>query len=101
MNTEPRPRGPQPPQVEIRRRKLMSSDRELYDYIEALVAARELDRVAGDASGALDGHGAANRVWRESGRWSQRKQNIVDAEAPQDAQFVDGSARIEKLLADP
>lgn len=81
---QPRPRGPQPPQVEIRRRKLMSSDCELYDYIEAHVAARELDRVGGDASGAVDGHAPANRVWGASGRWSARKQRIIDAESTKD-----------------
>lgn len=67
------PKGPQPAPVEVRRRKLMTHDRELYEYITALVAARELDRAGGDASGALDGHGAANRVWSLSAMWAGRR----------------------------
>lgn len=72
-------KGPPPPPVEIRRRQLMTHDRELYDYIEALVAARELERVGGDAGGASDSYGAANRVWGEAGRWRQRREQIREA----------------------
>lgn len=56
--------------IEQRRRDLKRSDPDLYAYIEALAAARELDRAGGDASGARDKYGAANRVWREAARWA-------------------------------
>lgn len=56
--------------LEQRRRDLKRSDPELYAYIEALAAARELKRAGDAVSGALDGHGAANRLWAEAGRWA-------------------------------
>jgi hypothetical protein len=69
MTTSPtRPKGG----IEQARRDLMRDDRELYDYIEARVAARELKRAGDDASGAVDGYGAANRVWALAARWERK-----------------------------
>jgi hypothetical protein len=65
--------------VEQRRRDLKRSDPDLYAYIEALAAARELDRAGGLASGARDNYGAANRVWAEAGRWAAVRDRIRDA----------------------
>lgn len=70
-------KGPQPHPLEIARRKLMAHDRALYDYIEARVAARELKRAGGDASGALDQYGAANRVWHQAGWWEQKWRAMI------------------------
>lgn len=58
--------------IEQRRRDLMRADPKLYGYIEALVAGRELHRAAGVASGALDGHDAANRVYVIAERWAAK-----------------------------
>lgn len=66
--------------IEQARRDFMRSDPELYAYIEARVAARELKRAGGDASGAQDGYGAANRVWAESGRWERKWRAMLDQE---------------------
>lgn len=63
--------------VEQARRALMLSDPQLYRYIEAHVAARELDRAGGDASGAETGHGAANRIWQAAARWEGVKRDVV------------------------
>lgn len=65
------------PSIEQRRRDLKRSDPNLYAYIEALVAARELKRAGGDASGALDNYGAANRVWHLSGQWAAKRDRLV------------------------
>lgn len=58
--------------IEQARRNFMRDDPDLYAYIEARVAARELKRAGGDASGALDNYGAANRVWASSGQWEAK-----------------------------
>lgn len=75
----PRPKGG----IEQARRDLMRTDRELYDYIEARVAARELDRAGGDASGAIDNYGAANRIWASSARWLAKWRAMLDSERPE------------------
>lgn len=72
--TRERPKGG----IEQARRDLMRDDRELYAYIEARVIARELKRAGGDASGALDGHGAANRIWANAGRWEAKWRAMLD-----------------------
>jgi hypothetical protein len=66
--------------IEQARRNLMRDDAALYAYIEAHVAARELERAGDDCSGARDGHAAANRVWSLAGRWAARKREILAAE---------------------
>jgi hypothetical protein len=58
--------------IESRRRSFMHNEPDLYAYIEARVAARELDRAGGDASGAVDNYGAGNRVWRLSAQWEAK-----------------------------
>lgn len=78
-------KGPAPAPVEIRRRQLMTHDRELYAYIEARVAARELDRAGGDASGATDNYGAANRVWALAGTWEQKWRQMVEEQSSERA----------------
>lgn len=67
--------------IEQARRNLMMSDPALYQYIEALVAARELNRAGGDASGAIDNYGAANRVWELSARWVKKRDEIRKRDA--------------------
>ena len=62
--------------VEQRRRDLMRSDPDLYWYISARVAARELKRAGDTVSGARDGHGAANRLWALSARWDERRDRL-------------------------
>lgn len=63
--------------IEQARRNFMRDDPELYAYIEARVAARELDRAAGDASGALDNYGASSRVYVLSARWEQKWRGML------------------------
>jgi hypothetical protein len=65
--------------IEQARRNLMRDDPELYGYIEARVAARELNRAGGDAGGAADNYGAANRVWALSGRWEKKWRDMAAA----------------------
>lgn len=58
--------------IEQRRRDLMRDQPDLYDYIETLTEARTY-KVAGDlASGATDGHGAANRCYRRAASYARR-----------------------------
>lgn len=76
MSAIVRPKGG----IEQARRDLMRTDRELYDYIEARVAARELNRAGGDASGATDNYGAANRVWSLSARWEGKWRKAIQDE---------------------
>lgn len=63
--------------IESRRRDFKADEPGLYAYIEARVAARELERAAGDASGATDGYGAANRVYSLAGRWEQKWRGML------------------------
>lgn len=56
----------------------MRDDPELYAYIEARVAARELDRAGGDASGAINEYGAANRVWSRSAVWEAKWRGMLE-----------------------
>ena len=72
MNVE-RPKGG----IEQARRNLMHDDPELYAYIEARIAAREVKRAGDSASGALDGYGAANRVWALAGTWEQKWRGML------------------------
>jgi hypothetical protein len=62
--------------IEQDRRNFMEAEPALYAYIEALVAARELERAGGDASGATSGEGAANRVWALAGKWRERAERM-------------------------
>lgn len=73
MTMPDRPKGG----IEQARRNLMRDDPELYRYIEARVAARELKRAAGDASGAVDQYGASNRIYRLSAWWEQRWRDML------------------------
>lgn len=58
---------------------MVRDDPELYHYIEARVAARELDRAGGDASGAVDNYGAANRIWALSAQWEKKWRAMLPA----------------------
>lgn len=58
--------------IEQARKNLMREDPELYAYIEACVAMRELDKAGDMVSGALDGHGAANLVWQFASQWRDK-----------------------------
>lgn len=64
--------------IEQARRNFMHDDPELYQYIEARVAARELDRAAGDASGALNNYGAANRIYSLSAGWERKWRGMLE-----------------------
>lgn len=77
MSVVDRPKGG----IEQARRNFMRDDPELYAYIEARVAARELNRAGGDASNAADNYGAANNVWAVSARW-EAKWRAMLAEQP-------------------
>lgn len=79
MADVPRPKGG----IEQARRNLMRDDPELYAYIEARIAARELKRAGGDASGAADNYGAGNRVWALSARWEQKWRDALEQERRQ------------------
>jgi hypothetical protein len=68
--------------IETRRRDFKADEPELYAYIEALIAARELERAGGDASGAQDGYGAANRVWHLAGTWRARRDALRAVDKP-------------------
>lgn len=72
--------------IEQARRNMMRDDRELYEYIEARIAARELDRAGDDCGGALNEYGAANRVWSLSARWENKWRSMLAAEAEVAAQ---------------
>lgn len=63
--------------IEQARRNFMRDDPELYAYIEARIAARELNRAGGDAGGATDQYGAANRVWNLSGWWEAKWRGML------------------------
>lgn len=69
----PRPKGG----LEQARRNLMRDDPQLYAYLEARVAARELKRAGDDASGSIDGYGAANRVYNLAGQWEQKWRGML------------------------
>ena len=57
-----------PVEIEQRRRDFMADEPELYAYIYAIVAAKVLDSAGDTTSGAIDGHAAANRLWKLSTR---------------------------------
>lgn len=65
--------------IEQARRNFMRDDPELYAYIEARIAARELKRAGDDASGASDNYGAANRVYANSARWEQKWRAMLES----------------------
>lgn len=48
------------------RRDLKRDNPDLYAYIRAFEVAKALDSAGDTASGSLDGHHAANRIWREA-----------------------------------
>jgi len=86
-------KGPLPHPLELERRRLMAHNRLLYDYIEALVAARELKRGGDDASGALDGHCAANRLYASRDRWRRKVEqlrSVMPAEFTEDEVVLPG-----------
>lgn len=63
--------------IEQARRNFMRDNSELYAYIEARVVARELDRAGDTASGAEDGHGAANRIWQMAAPWERKWREML------------------------
>lgn len=50
--------------IEQSRRDFAAREPVLYAYMAHVEAAKALDSAGDAASGATDGHGAANRVWR-------------------------------------
>lgn len=99
-------KGPAPSSIEIERRKFMTARRDLYDYIEALVAAREWERAGDTVSGASDGYSAANRAWSESHRWRDRRDAMRSPEPagqdrPPGQDFTDLAAGLRAFLDRP
>ena len=64
--------------VELRRRALMDSDPELYDYIAALAQAKALDSAGDEVSGFLDTRRATNAVWRRAADMSRLAKTISE-----------------------
>lgn len=66
--------------IEQDRRDFMRDNPDLYRYIEARVAAREIKSAGDIVSGAIDGHSAANRVWSISSRWQKVWKQMLEEE---------------------
>lgn len=68
--------------IEQSRRDFMRDHPDLYRYIALRESAKALKSAGDTASGALDGHGAANRVWSMAGqaeaRWRAMLPNAED-----------------------
>ena len=54
--------------IEQRRRDLKAADPDLYEYIRFFEGSKWLDGAGDSISGAMSGHGAANRVWGMAAR---------------------------------
>lgn len=69
--------------LEQRRRDLKGSDPDFYSYIANIEWAKALDTAGDHASGASNGHGAANRCWGMSARRKRLAQeaNAANVEA--------------------
>lgn len=62
--------------LEQQRRDFKGANRDLYDYIAALEWAKALDHAGDLASGAVDGHGAANRLGAAKSRMLTRADEL-------------------------
>ena len=58
--------------LEQARRDFMQENPNLYNYIRAHVSTRVMDEAASLASGAVDGHGAANRCYAASAAYQEK-----------------------------
>lgn len=67
--------------IEQRRRDFKQADPDLYAYILAIEVAKALDSAGDTASGSLDGHHAANRIWRTAVQHQDRAQEMRAGEA--------------------
>jgi hypothetical protein len=63
--------------IEQRRRDFKTAEPELYAYITAHEGARILDSAGDTLSGARDGPQAANRLWRLSAQFTERKNRLL------------------------
>lgn len=63
---------PPPKGIEQERRDFMREHPDLYRYIALRESAKALKSAGDNASGAIDGHGAANRVWSMAAQAKER-----------------------------
>lgn len=68
--------------IEQERRNFKQDNPILYAYILAIEVAKALDSAGDTASGSLDGHEAANRIWRTS---AQHRGRAKELRLPEDA----------------
>ena len=82
--------------LEQSRRNFKADFPELYEYIQLRETARALKSAGDTASGALDGHGAANRVWSMAARARERYEALREQPLPPGPDYA-----AERAATDP